>query len=50
MSLVWAIGSGVIPKSEDLFKTVEFIKSKFKGKSAKNFIWRFCKSSKYYIT
>ena len=32
---VWAIGSGVIPKSEDLFKTVEFIKSKFKGKLPK---------------
>ena len=26
---IWAIGSGVIPRSEDLFKTIEFIKSKF---------------------
>ena len=26
---VWAIGSGLIPKPQDLFKTVEFIKSKF---------------------
>ena len=32
---VWAIGSGLIPKSKDLFKTIEFIKSKFKGKSPK---------------
>jgi len=32
---VWAIGSGLIPKSHDLFKTVEFIKSKFKDKSPK---------------
>ena len=32
---VWAIGTGIIPKSNDLFKTVEFIKSKFKGKSPK---------------
>jgi triosephosphate isomerase len=32
---VWAIGSGLIPKSNDLFKTVEFIKSKFKDKSSK---------------
>ena len=32
---VWAIGSGVIPKSKDLFKTVEFIKGKFKKKSPK---------------
>ena len=32
---VWAIGSGVIPKSKDLFKTIEFIKSKFKDKSPK---------------
>ena len=32
---VWAIGSGIIPKSQDLFKTVEFIKSKFKDKSPK---------------
>ena len=32
---VWAIGSGVIPKSNDLFKTIEFIKSKFKDKLPK---------------
>ena len=32
---VWAIGSGLIPKSKDLFKTVEFIKSKFKDKTPK---------------
>ena len=32
---VWAIGSGITPKSKDLFKTVEFIKSKFKDKSPK---------------
>ena len=32
---VWAIGSGIIPKSQDLFKTVEFIKSKFKDKLPK---------------
>lgn len=27
---VWAIGSGIIPKSEDLFATVQYIKSKLK--------------------
>ena len=27
---VWAIGSGMIPTSEDLFKTINFIKSKIK--------------------
>ena len=32
---VWAIGSGIIPKSNELFKTVEFIKNKFKDKSPK---------------
>ena len=32
---VWAIGTGIIPKSKDLFKTVEFIKRKFKHKSPK---------------
>ena len=32
---VWAIGSGIIPKSQDLFRIVEFIKSKFKDKSPK---------------
>ena len=32
---VWAIGSGIIPKSQDLFKTIEFIKSKFKDKLPK---------------
>ena len=30
---VWAIGSGSIPKSNDLYKTVGYIKSKFKTKS-----------------
>ena len=32
---VWAIGTGIIPKSKDLLKTVEFIKSKFKDKKPK---------------
>jgi len=32
---VWAIGSGVIPKSKNLFKTVGFIKSKFIDNSPK---------------
>ena len=32
---IWAIGTGIIPKLSDLFKTVEFIKSKFKGKMPK---------------
>ena len=32
---VWAIGSGLIPKSQDLYKTVEFIKSKFTDKLPK---------------
>ena len=32
---VWAIGTGIIPNSKDLFKTIEFIKSKFKDKSPK---------------
>jgi len=32
---VWAIGSGIIPKPEDLFKIIDFIKSKFKNKSPK---------------
>ena len=30
---VWAIGSGLIPKSKELLETVKFIKSKFKNKS-----------------
>ena len=30
---VWAIGTGIIPKSKDLLKTVNFIKSKFKKKN-----------------
>jgi len=29
---VWAIGTGIIPKSKDLYETVNYIKSKFKGK------------------
>ena len=32
---VWAIGSGIIPKSQDLFKTIEFVKSKFRDKLPK---------------
>ena len=32
---VWSIGTGVIPKSEDLIKSVSFIKSKFRKKSPK---------------
>ena len=32
---VWAIGSGLIPKIQDLYKIVKFIKSKFKDKSTK---------------
>ena len=32
---IWAIGTGIIPKSNELFKTIEFIKSKFKYKSPK---------------
>jgi len=32
---VWAIGTGIVPKSDDLLKTVKFIKSKFKDKSPK---------------
>ena len=29
---MWAIGSGLIPKSDELFKTINFIKSKFRKK------------------
>ena len=32
---VWAIGTGIIPKPKELFKTVEFIKSKFNAKKPK---------------
>ena len=32
---VWAIGTGVAPKSKDLLETIRFIKDKFKGKSPK---------------
>ena len=32
---VWAIGTGLVPSSDDLFKTVKFIKNKFKVKSPK---------------
>jgi triosephosphate isomerase len=32
---VWSIGSGIIPKSKELFKIIQFIKSKFKVKSPK---------------
>jgi triosephosphate isomerase (TIM) len=30
---VWAIGTGIVPKTEDLFKIIKFIKNRFKGKS-----------------
>ena len=39
---VWAIGTGIIPKSKDLLKTVNFIKSKFKKKITQSPIWWFC--------
>ena len=32
---VWAIGTGIVPKSDELLKTIKFIKSKFKDKSPK---------------
>ena len=32
---VWSIGTGNIPRSNELEKTIEFIKKKFKGKSPK---------------
>ena len=32
---IWAIGTGIVPKSKDLLKTIKFIKSKFKDKSPK---------------
>jgi len=32
---VWAIGTGIVPKSIDLLNTIKFIKSKFKDKSLK---------------
>ena len=32
---VWAIGTGIIPKPNDILKIVKFIKSKFKGKKPK---------------
>ena len=32
---IWAIGTGIIPESKDLLRTVNFIKSKFKGKIPK---------------
>ena len=32
---IWAIGTGIIPTSKDLFKTIDFIKNKFKDKSPK---------------
>ncbi len=32
---MWAIGTGIVPKSDDLLKTIKFIKSKFKGKLPK---------------
>jgi triosephosphate isomerase len=32
---IWAIGTGIVPKSKELLKTVNFIKSKFRDKSPK---------------
>ena len=32
---IWAIGTGIVPKSKDLFETVNFIKDKFKNKPPK---------------
>ena len=32
---VWSIGTGVLPKSKELFKIIEFIKSKFKTSTPK---------------
>ncbi len=32
---VWSIGSGLIPSSEELCKSIKFIKSKFRKKSPK---------------
>jgi triosephosphate isomerase len=32
---VWAIGTGIVPNSNDLLKTINYIKSKFKGKLPK---------------
>ena len=32
---IWAIGTGIVPKSNELLKIISFIKSRFKGKSPK---------------
>ena len=32
---VWAIGTGIVPNSNDLLRTINYIKSKFKGKLPK---------------
>ena len=32
---VWAIGTGIVPKSKDLLETIRFIKSKFNDRSPK---------------
>ena len=32
---IWAIGTGIIPNSKELFETVKFIKNRFKNKSPK---------------
>ena len=42
---VWSIGTGIIPKPNDLFSTINFIKKK--SWKYQSFIWWFCKSKKY---
>jgi triosephosphate isomerase len=32
---IWSIGTGIVPKTKDLFEIVKFIKNKFKEKSPK---------------
>ena len=36
---IWAIGTGIVPKQEDLLKTIKFIKSKFKGINHQKFLY-----------
>ena len=45
---VWSIGTGLIPKSNDLFDSISYIKSKFNKKNSKSFIWWLCEQQKYY--